>query len=116
MTFRAPVFAVLLALLAACSGSEILSVSNYDTSCKQDSDCVAVFVGQYGCCRCPNAAIDASDEAQYQADVAAAASQYGVCDVACPACPDAVVAACVAGKCGVTEPSGTCGATPCDGG
>ncbi len=114
-----------IALGAACSSSNgggggVLSASNYNQSCAQNSDCVPIFAGTPSCCDCPNAAINKSDEAKYQADFQAASSQHGVCNVACIACP-AQAAVCVGGMCTLAtladagnEGGGSaCGGTTC---
>jgi hypothetical protein len=77
-------------LLGACSSSgknDLIVASDYDQKCSQDSDCIAVAVGEDGCCglaECDNAAINVSSDAQYQADVG---TRREVCDpqVPCPA-------------------------------
>ena len=70
--------AIALAAAASCgssgnsgSGATIVSVSNYDQTCSQASDCVEAVVGDVcgpGCVACPNAAINMNAAAKYQAD------------------------------------------------
>jgi hypothetical protein len=65
----------------------------YDTSCRQDSDCVPIQVGNVcdGQCACGNYAMNGSEEASYEA--ALAGVQPAVCF-----CPSQQVA-CVTGQC-----------------
>ena len=61
-----------------------LPATNYDHSCKVDSDCVAVL--EHGFC-CPSAAIRVDAQSQYMADFdkANAACATKGCNVSCPA-------------------------------
>jgi hypothetical protein len=61
--------------------------TNYDHSCKVDSDCVAVL--EHGFC-CPSAAIRVDAQSQYMADFdkANAACATQGCNVSCPATGD----------------------------
>jgi len=64
-------FAVAFAVVVceSCKDHEIVA-SDYDQSCTQDSDCVAITVGDAICVsHCPNAAINESSESQYESDV-----------------------------------------------
>ncbi len=61
---------------------QLIQASNYDQSCKTDSDCIAVGEGNacYPCViECTNAAINVGAHARYLSDVAktSAASQTG---------------------------------------
>jgi hypothetical protein len=60
-----------------------IGASNYDRSCKVDSDCVAVLEQDF-CC--PSAAIDIDAQSQYMADFdkASAACDAMGCAVSCP--------------------------------
>lgn len=52
---------------------QLIQASSYDQSCKADTDCIAVGEGDFcfaGAGNCPNAAINKSAYARYQADVA----------------------------------------------
>jgi hypothetical protein len=70
-----------LAQTCANAGTQNIMASNYDQSCRTDSDCVAIEEGNF--CNpgandgCTNAAINKSALAQYQADLAK--TQAGVC-------------------------------------
>ena len=47
-----------------------ISVATFDTTCSEDSDCVAVFQGAVcDACRCPNAAINGRDLEKYSKDL-----------------------------------------------
>lgn len=52
---------------------------DYDQTCKEDADCVAVKDGDI-CCGCPNAAINKSDHQRYKDDLGTCAA---VCEIAC---------------------------------
>jgi hypothetical protein len=55
------------------ANAQIIQASNYDQSCKTDSDCVAVAEGNAcspGFRNCPTATINVGDMAKYNADVA----------------------------------------------
>ncbi len=55
------------------ANAQIIEASNYDQSCKTDSDCVAVAEGNAcdpGFRNCPTATINVGDMAKYNADVA----------------------------------------------
>jgi hypothetical protein len=61
--------------LAPCTDADVqlVEASNYDQSCKSDSDCVAVGEGNAcypGALNCPTAAINVGAQARYNADVA----------------------------------------------
>lgn len=77
----------LLSAAQGCTSNETtcssLQASNYDPSCKVDSDCVVVQ--ELGFC-CPNAAINVGAQARYTADVdkAPAACAKKGCNVSCP--------------------------------
>jgi hypothetical protein len=74
--FRPSLLLSLLALLACPGCTKTLEASSYDTSCKQDSDCVAVYFGTASC-PCPgpdNGAINNSDLTKYEDDLASAYS------------------------------------------
>jgi hypothetical protein len=60
---------LLLACLAlgACADTSI-NLSDFDTSCAKDNDCVVVNVGDICGCHCGNAAINVSSEAAYDAE------------------------------------------------
>jgi hypothetical protein len=111
-------------VVAACTSggsSSMISLAGYDTACQADTDCVPVTVGTIGCCDCPNAAINKTDLAQYQADLATAERAHGVCSVDCVACPTAKTV-CSNGTCALSQGgppdagSVTCGAVTCGAG
>jgi hypothetical protein len=89
-----------------------ISVSSYDVSCTQTSDCISIYAGQLcdGDCDCPNATVNASGQSQY--DQAISGLQLGLCG-----CPDFPPPECVSGKCvlmGSAADAGTafaCGTT-----
>jgi hypothetical protein len=63
------------ALATSCTDpdAQVIAASNYDQSCKTDTDCIGVAVGNFckpGALNCSNAAINKSASGQYQADVA----------------------------------------------
>jgi hypothetical protein len=79
------------------SGSCTISASNYDQSCAQDTDCIAAFSGSFcggHACACENSAINASAQAQYEADLQNAHAPK------CP-CPAPPPVACNQGTCGL---------------
>jgi hypothetical protein len=78
--------------LAACAASP-LDLANYDRSCTQASDCVAVYIGGCAGCTCPNAAINRRSEAQYNEDF----TMLGCTGDACPCVP--LPPKCVGGMC-----------------
>jgi hypothetical protein len=62
------------AISAECAvgGEQQILLSNYDTSCKADSDCMAIFTGDacYPCgVGCPTDAINKAALSQYMADI-----------------------------------------------
>src|ERR1051325_1974274 len=92
--FAAAAFAAFA--VAACSGAA-LTLSDYDTACQEDVDCVGVYIGDCSSCMCPNAAIAKTDLPKYEGDARAldcgsaqncdcalvdVACQHGVCQVA----------------------------------
>jgi hypothetical protein len=89
--------------LMACSSSSEITASSYDQQCASNSDCIAVAQGEDGCCgvsECPNAAINASAEAQYESDVASRKNCQA--EIECPALACATyTAVCVNGMCRV---------------
>lgn len=54
-------------LVLACSGAPI--ASDYDQSCKVDSDCVGVWSGTCEGCQCPNDAINRNEQAKFEGDI-----------------------------------------------
>ena len=82
-----------------CS-STIVDVTEYDQSCEQAADCVAVIDGDV-CCGCPNAAINKGDLANYQDSLGECSAQ---CDIFC----EAVVVSCVDGACALGEAATLC--------
>jgi hypothetical protein len=91
-----------------------INVSNYDTACAEDTDCISVNVGRVctGACLCGGGgAISASDQAEYNAALSSIQT-----DDTCP-CLDPGPAACVQGQCtqcrsGPDNPPGCPGNTP----
>jgi hypothetical protein len=92
-----------LLALAACNSTTDTNIqlSSYDTACKVDADCRAVFVGDpcTTACQCANAAVNASDYFREQSDVMAVTtlcSSTPVCNAACaepvPTCNKGVCA------------------------
>jgi hypothetical protein len=106
--------ALLLGLAAACSsggggGAKVPELSDFDTSCQADSDCLAVYIGAPGCCTWNNAVINKSDQAKYEAEVAAE-GPAPPCDEACTN-PTLLVPVCAQGTCAIAKVS--CGPETC---
>jgi hypothetical protein len=89
----------LVAAFSAAACSKTISLTDFDTSCQKDSDCIAVYIGPPECCAGPNAAINASDQAKYDAEISA---QGHVCDAECGAFGPTPVPVCSAGTCELT--------------
>jgi hypothetical protein len=115
-----PPFALLLgpALALACSGRVAgksagtcvdVVASDYDTSCRSDSDCITITAGHLcsGQCACGGTTVNVDGEARYQA--ALSSLQLGECN-----CPLQIAPRCVANVCTLCEPGGP--ATCADGG
>jgi hypothetical protein len=88
-------------LLIDCTDANVQRIqsSNYDQSCKTDSDCVAVSEGNAcypGFLNCPTATINVGAQSQYNADVAR--TNAGVC-VALSSCVDEPGPCCRGGTC-----------------
>jgi hypothetical protein len=84
----------LTALFAPACDGESLTLTDYDVTCDDASDCVGIYVGDCGDCNCPNAAINQSDLPHYQGDATALACDSGPsCDCAAPKVQ------CKSGKC-----------------
>lgn len=100
--FLLAVPAVLVALATHCNGSGCtLDAANYGQTCSQDSDCVAVFSGNFcgsHACACENAAINVSSQAQYERDFQNDNAPR------CP-CPSPPPVACNQGACGLRASS-----------
>ena len=80
-----------------CSPAQ-LTLTDYDTNCMDATDCVGVYIGDCSSCMCPNAAINQTDLAKYQGDVAALGCSMGQnCD-----CAMAKIS-CTAGKCAIAQ-------------
>ena len=96
--------AVVLSLQCSSNNSSCsIDASHYDRSCKQDSDCIAVYSGSFcgsgsDTCACENAAISASAQSQYDSDLSATHP------LVCP-CPAPPAVGCNAGTCVVTPGS-----------
>lgn len=84
---------------AACGGTTVVDVTEYDQSCQQDEDCVVVRDGDI-CCGCPNAAINVADLERYRDDLGSCSAQ---CDIGCLG---ETVAFCDDGTCGVLTTDG----------
>lgn len=72
----------LAAAFSAAACSKTISITDFDTSCQKDSDCIAVYIGPPMCCSSssPNAAINVSDQAKYDSEIQA---QGIMCNVEC---------------------------------
>lgn len=81
-------------LVVACTGVTVVDVADYDQSCTQDADCVAVKNGDI-CCGCPDAAINKSELERYQDDLGECAA---ICEIGCTGAAKPV---CVDKKCGL---------------
>jgi len=82
---------------------QLIQASNYRQSCAVDTDCVAVGEGNVcypGSTNCSNAAINKSDYAQYQADVA---KTNGASCYAPGSCGSESGPCCVAGTCQIGD-------------
>lgn len=95
---------VLCGAQGACSttnGNCSIFASDYDQSCRQDTDCVAVFSGSFcggHSCACENSAINVSDQQRYVSDLQSDDAPE------CP-CPAPPAVACSQGTC-VVRPLG----------
>lgn len=69
-----PVPALVVVLLVAGCGNTTVSLTDYNTSCTADADCMAVTVGSVCGCSCGNAAINRTDAVRYHSDHTAARS------------------------------------------
>src|SRR5262245_17102942 len=99
---RSSLVAVLALVLVACLTDTTINLSDFDTSCVQDQDCVTVQVGDICGCDCGNAAINAKDLLAYRAELAETGSHCTVksfCE--CQGSPSAV---CTAGRCVFVPP------------
>ena len=116
MKTRVPFLSILALSVATALGvvacDKTLHLSDFDTSCQKDSDCIAVYVGPPACCEAssPNAAINVSDQAKYDSEVHA---QGLTCNVECGAFGPIPVPVCSAGTCALTFVDG---GAPVDGG
>jgi len=107
------------AAFSAAACSKTVSITDFDTSCQKAGDCIAVYIGPPECCAGVNAAINASDQAKYDAEIAAQDKGF-TCNVACFRGLIAVPV-CSAGTCEVTFVDGgptdagaaECGSTSC---
>lgn len=93
-------------MIGVCSdgGAHVtIDTTEYSHACKRASDCVPIFSGKYTCgeCSCPNAAIQATDEERYKADMqegirtTCGDKEAPVChcpNIAAPTCNDGVCA------------------------
>jgi hypothetical protein len=95
--------------LDASAASCTLQSSAYDQSCRMDSDCQPVFLGNVcdDICRgvCATAGINVSAVAQYTSDLSAAQSAAGPTHAACSCAYGSAV--CRAGVCAVGSPVGS---------
>jgi hypothetical protein len=83
--------------LAACAADTTIALTEFDTTCAKDQDCVNVQVGDICGCDCGNAAINTKDLAAYQAELANKGMHCNTkvfCDCAVPASP-----VCTQGRC-----------------
>jgi hypothetical protein len=86
-----------------------IRASDYDQTCKTDSDCVTEPEGDFcrnKCTNCAGAVINVNAQAKYEADVSSKISTPFTCP-----CPESPSAVCDHGKCGL----GSIGGRP-DGG
>lgn len=99
-TTRAPALAISVFILTVAGALAVAScahpilASDFDQTCEADSDCVAVMVGEICDCICTVAAINKSDQSDYQAAIGAKA-----CGDLCSPCGELPPAACEAKKC-----------------
>jgi len=92
---------VCLPFLALACGTPNVDVSEYDQACALGEDCIAVVDGD-PCCGCPNAAVNKSEAARYQSEVADCPE---LCDLDCG---KAVVVSCQQGTCALGEGGAVC--------
>ena len=65
----------------------VMTVTNYDTTCSEDSDCVAVYQGVVcQACLCPNAAVNRKDLENYSKDLEKAGTDCTRDDIECAPC------------------------------
>jgi hypothetical protein len=94
-----------LLALAGCNDgvSTTLQLSNYETTCSTEADCIAAFVGDpcETTCQCPNAALNQADFPREQSDLMAVtalcATPPATCTMACPS----PAPTCTKGVCGL---------------
>jgi hypothetical protein len=82
--------------LGACDTTSV-PLSDFDTSCKKDQDCIVVQVGDACGCGCGNAAINVDSQAEYNsvyADRRSHCLQVVDCDCAATLAP-----VCTQGQC-----------------
>ncbi len=101
-----PLLWIAAAVLLGCGaspggGTTVLTLSDYNTKCSAPGDCMAAVVGNVCPCACPSAAINKSDMAKYQQDLAAAQSHCTGPGAGC-ACI-AIKVDCQAGTCTATH-------------
>lgn len=69
----------------------VITVATYDTTCSEDSDCVAVYQGAVcQACFCPNAALNRKDLEKYSKDLEKAGKDCSRDGAACGPCESQV--------------------------
>lgn len=66
-----------LGLLAHCADLRHINVDDYNQSCTEDADCIAISAGDVCDDACPNVAINKADRAQYEVDLDEIECEYG---------------------------------------
>ena len=83
--------------MTACAST--LEAEDYETSCTNDSECVAVLVGDMCDCSCNEGAINVVDLPSYNEDRADIE-----CGVDCGPCPELSAAVCLQRTCQLAAP------------
>jgi hypothetical protein len=88
-----------LMILSQCGGKDSISLSDYNTRCRVDSDCVVISTGSHcPCANCGDAAINRADYGKYQED-SAKIDDNCTEKAHCADCPGPPPAYCSAGVC-----------------
>jgi hypothetical protein len=93
-------------MLSACSGKDEILLSDYNTNCATDAECVAIQIGKYVGCACGYSctwgAVNRADYPTYKDDVAnIKCKSY---ESVCAGCVQTPTAYCTAGTCVVGSP------------
>ena len=94
MTFGALLGITMVLSLASAGCDTEIAVTDYDTTCSVDADCVAVTIGDLCKCSCEAGAINKKDQASYDEDRLTIA-----CAAVCSPCPPYADPVCRGGIC-----------------